>query len=220
MVELFVADDLDAELCETCLARAAERAIKAVVVPRADLSRLAATCEHQGVLARMGPFPYAEPGVLSAMPSDRALFLVLDAIQDPFNFGAMLRSAGAFGVDAVLISDQQQSPVTSQVARSSAGVVNRVPIVRTGDLPGLLQSLRGRGVRVVGASEKSTARLTECSLTRPTAIVIGNEGTGLSTQLLDCCDELVRIPIVPAVGSLNAAAAAAVVLYEAQRQRT
>ena len=106
-----------------------------------------------------------------------------------------------------------------QFARSSAGVVNRVPIAQVANLPELVQTLRTRGIRIVGASEKADKLLTDCNFRDATAIVIGNEGSGIGPELLARCDALARIPIDGAVGSLNAAAAAAVFFFEVRRQR-
>src|SRR5260221_13036084 len=108
--------------------------------------------------------------VLSAAP-ERPAYLVLDTVQDAYNFGGMLRWAGAFAADAVFIGKHRQVPVTSMVARSSAGFVNRVPIVQVADLAELALSLRQRNIRVVGASEKADATLVECDFRAATAIV-------------------------------------------------
>src|SRR5207248_1145738 len=136
-----------------------------------------------------------------------------------YNFGAMLRSAGAFAVDGVFVASDHQAPVSSMVARSSAGVVNRVAIAQVENLVELARTLGERSIRIVGASEKAGESLTACDFREPTAIVIGNEGTGIRPELLKCCQALARIPIDEAVGSLNAAAAAAVFCFEAHRQR-
>ncbi len=219
IVELYLADDLPADDLEEARAAAISRAINVRVDKRPVLEQQGHTSEHQGFLAKMGPFPYSlVEDVLSAAP-ECPLYLVLDAVQDPYNFGAMLRSAGAFAADAVFIGKHRQVPVTSMVARSSAGVVNRAPIVQVADLAELARTLRERNIRVTGASEKAPAALTDCDFRGATAIVIGNEGTGIGPELLQCCDELARIPIEGSVGSLNAAAAAAVFFFEVRRQR-
>lgn len=219
IVELYLADDLPAGEIEEARGAATGRGVNVCVEQQALLEQLGHTSEHQGFLAKMGPFPYAAlDDVLSAAP-EKPVYLVLDAVQDPYNFGAMLRSAGAFAADAVIIGKHRQVPVTSMVARSSAGVVNRVPIVQVADLAELAQLLRQRNIRVIGASEKAAASLTNCDFRQATAIVIGNEGTGISPELLKCCDDLARIPIEGIVGSLNAAAAAAVFFFEIRRQR-
>jgi 23S rRNA (guanosine2251-2'-O)-methyltransferase len=147
------------------------------------------------------------------------VYAVADGVQDPHNFGAMLRSAEVFGVEAFFISERGQAPVTSMAARSSAGAVNRVPIVRVPDLAALVDRLRERRIRVVGASEKAGEDLTAFDFTGPAAIVIGNEGSGIRPEVQARCDALLRIPQHGAIGSLNAAAAAAVFFYEMRRQR-
>jgi 23S rRNA (guanosine2251-2'-O)-methyltransferase len=131
----------------------------------------------------------------------------------------MLRSAGAFAVDGVFVGSRNQAAVNSLVARSSAGVVNRVPIAQVENLAALARELQQRQIRVVGASEKVQQPVTDCDFGAGTAIVIGNEGTGIGADLLECCDSLVRIPLAGDVDSLNAAAATAVLLYEVRRQR-
>jgi 23S rRNA (guanosine2251-2'-O)-methyltransferase len=219
ILELFLADNLPAGELEEARSAAERAGLTPQIVGPGVLEQQAHTAEHQGYLAKMGPYPYRTVDeVLSAAPAE-PLFLVLDAIQDPYNFGAMLRSAGAFGINGVFIGTHRQVPVTSMVARSSAGVVNHVPIVQVASLNDLVRTLRERGIRLIGATEKADVPLTECDLRGATAIVVGNEGTGISPELLACCDFKVRIPIEPVAGSLNAAAAAAVFFFEARRQR-
>lgn len=219
IVELHLADSLPAVRLAEARAAAARLGVRVHVAGRDVLERLGQTSEHQGYLAKMGPYPYATAADVLAGGGDSPLYLILDAIQDPYNFGAMLRSAGAFGAAGVFIGCSRQAPVSSMAARSSAGVVNRLPIAVVDDLVGLAHTLRGRRVTVVGASEKGGRPLTACDFRRGTAIVIGNEGTGISPELQACCDVLARIPIAGGVGSLNAAAAAAVFFFEVQRQR-
>jgi 23S rRNA (guanosine2251-2'-O)-methyltransferase len=188
--------------------------------PAARLAQLCGSREHQGYLAKMPEFPYDAPeGVLAGL-SDNPLCLVLDGIQDPHNFGAVLRSAEVLGVDAVFVGEVRQVDVTSQVVRSSAGAVNFVRLSRVSALPHLLANLKSRGLSVVGASEKGSVAPAECDLKRPTALVIGNEGTGLSDEVLAVCDERIAIPQHGRVGSLNAAVAAGILVYEAKRQRS
>lgn len=223
IVELHLADDLPVAQLDEARALAEPLGAKVVVEGRERLQSLAHTAEHQGYLARMGPFPYADAAELgtakASASSAGALFLILDSIQDPYNFGAILRSAGAFGVSGVFMGSRGQVPVTSMVARSSAGVVNRVPIAQVDDLCEQSKLLGARGVQVIGATEKADRRLVDCDFRRPTALIVGNEGIGIRPELLACCDLLVRIPVAADVDSLNAAAATAVLLYEATRWR-
>jgi 23S rRNA (guanosine2251-2'-O)-methyltransferase len=218
MVELHLADDLPSGQLDEARAAAERLGLIATIEPPQILEQLAHTAEHQGYLARMGPFPYRMVDEVLAAPAN-ALYLILDAIQDPYNFGAILRSAGAFAVSGVFIGTHRQVPVTSMVARSSAGAINHVPIAQVADLSELADILKARRVRVIGASEKAGQPLTAYDFCGAAAIVVGNEGTGISPEVLACCDTLVRIPIEAAVGSLNAAAAVAVFLFEIRRQR-
>jgi 23S rRNA (guanosine2251-2'-O)-methyltransferase len=219
ILELHLADDLPAGQLAEAQHAADQRAVPMRISPRARLEQLGHSTEHQGYLAKMGPFPLAGAEELLAGASARPLYLLLDAIQDPYNFGAMLRSAGAFSVDGVFVGNRNQATVNSLVARSSAGVVNRVPIAEVEDLAGLARELQQRGIRVVGASEKATRPIATDNFRAGTAIVVGNEGAGISADLLACCDAVVRIPLAGEVDSLNAAAATAVLLYEIRRQR-
>jgi 23S rRNA (guanosine2251-2'-O)-methyltransferase len=144
---------------------------------------------------------------------------VLDAIQDTFNFGAIVRSAEAMGARGIFVGTASQAGVNSLVARASAGAVNRIPIAETEDLGALFDILRQAGAQVLAADEKGGTPCTACDLCRPTAVVLGNEGRGVRPELLSQCDERVCIPMSGAIASLNVAAAAAVLLYEAWRQK-
>jgi 23S rRNA (guanosine2251-2'-O)-methyltransferase len=220
IAELRLADDLPGDELNAAMEKAKNQGVTAEVVPRDALERLCHTSEHQGYLARMGPFPYQTVDALLAASSGRALFLVLDALQDPYNFGAILRSAEIFGVTGVVIGTARQVPVTSMVARSSAGGVNRVPIAHVEDLAQLASQLKSSGFEIVGASEKGTVTLPEFRFPKCTAIVIGNEGEGIGEPLLGECTRLVRIPQVGQLGCLNAAVAASIFCYEAGKRTT
>jgi 23S rRNA (guanosine2251-2'-O)-methyltransferase len=220
ILELHLADDLPAGQLQTARELAVERGVKVQVGSREALQRLCHTSEHQGYLAKMPPFPFADAeAVLAARPA-QPLYLVLDAIQDPYNFGAMLRSAEVFAVDAVFIGTERQVEVTSLVARSSAGAVNRVPIAQVSDLVKFAGRLAALEIPLVSASEKAERTIDAHDFRSSTAIVIGNEGTGITPALAAQCRQFVRIPQYGAIGSLNAAAAAAIVFYEARRQRS
>ncbi len=183
------------------------------------LTQLCHSREHQGYVAKMAPFPYGTvESVLDSSPV-RPLFAVLDGVQDPHNFGAVIRSAHVLGVDAVFVPTYGQVPVTALVARSSAGAVSHMPIAQTDDLLNLVKLLQSRGVRLIGTSQRAAKSIAACDLKLASAIVIGNEGSGIRTELLAACDELVTIPQFGALESLNAAVSAGILFYEAQRQR-
>lgn len=184
-----------------------------------DITRRCRSAEHQGYAARMPPFPYDAPDALLAARTECSLYVVLDRIQDPFNFGAILRSADALGVDGLFVDATGQAEVSSHVARSSAGAVNHLRIAEATNLAATLAQIRRAGIAVVAADEEAERALYACDFRRPAAIVIGNEGAGIRRELLAECDERVRIPQRGHVASLNAAVSAGILLYEAVRQR-
>ena len=131
----------------------------------------------------------------------------------------MIRSAHVLGVDALFVPTHGQVPVTALVARSSAGAVSHMRIAQADDLLKLSKLLRSRGVRLIGTSQHAHQPVDACDLKSASAIVIGNEGSGIRDELLAACDELVTIPQFGTVESLNAAVSAGILFYEAQRQR-
>lgn len=218
ILDLYLSDRLPAALAGEAR-EAAERVGVPICVESPDaLSRRCHTEEHQGFLARMSEFPYARMEDILAERPASPLYALTAGIQDPHNLGAILRSAEVFGLDALFIEERGQVGVTSMVARSSAGAVNRIPVARA-RLLALADRMRAEGIAVVGASEKAATGISDFDFARPCAIVIGNEGSGISAELAARCSAMVRIPQAGAIGSLNAAAAAAVFFYEARRQR-
>ena len=189
------------------------------IEPCERLTQLSHSREHQGFLAKMAEFPYDRVDDVLAATKAQPLFAILDGLQDPHNFGAVIRSAHVLGVDALFVPIRGQVEVTAQVARSSAGAVNHIRIAQTGDLVTLAAQLRSRGVRVIGTSQRAVHPIYESDLSGAIAVVIGNEGTGIRDELLSACDELVTIPQFGAVESLNAAVSAGILFYEVQRQR-
>jgi 23S rRNA (guanosine2251-2'-O)-methyltransferase len=218
ILELWVADDLphqDVASIEQ-LATVAE-----VPVQRAARNTLVSRCrgeDHQGFAARMSEFPYQSTESVIANSSRWPLTIALDRIQDPFNFGTMLRSAEIFGAAGVIIGTREQVGVTSQVARSSVGAVNRLPIARVPDLAAFLESVP-HTVSIVSASEKAVMSISDFDFCQPTLLVIGNEGRGISEEVARHCRASVRIPQQGTLNSLNAAAALAIICYEARRQQ-
>ena len=220
VLELHLADDLDEEELEVARASAASHGVKMLIEPRRRLTELCHVHEHQGYLAKMTAFPYTDDGDLLGRPDTLSLCVILDAIHDPHNFGAIVRSAEVFGAGAVFVADKGQAAVSTAVARASVGAVNRVPIAMVEDLRDLVGRLKEAGVTVVAASPNAERDACDVDLVRPCAIVVGNEAQGISDDLLVCCSERARIPQHGKIGSLNAAASASILLYEAQRQRS
>lgn len=219
ILDLYLSNQLPDVLLSRVKADAARLGLVAVVEEPGVLDKLCHTTEHQGFLARMTDFPYSvEAATIAALPAS-PFCVVLDGIQDPYNFGAIVRSAEVFGAHAVFIGETGQVGVTSMVVRSSAGAVNRVPIVRVADLMALSAALRGKGIQLVAASEKADGNLMDHDFKAGCAVVIGNEGVGPRQELMAQCDRVVKIPQVGHIGSLNAAVAAGIFFYEVRRQR-
>jgi len=218
-LEVWIAEDLEPDVLAEAADTAARLGIEIVEAAAESMTRRCGGLAHQGLMAQMPPFPYADVDAVLNDGGEAAFFMVLDGVQDPFNFGAILRSADVFGATGVFVPAANQSDVTVQVARSSAGAVNYVPIAQAPDLVELLSRLRDRGVRSVAATGEAQRTLHESDLTGPVALVIGNEGIGIRAELLAACDEQVRIPQSGHVESLNAAVAAGILCYEVQRQR-
>ena len=218
--ELVLSTELDDDVRTLVSDQAAKFGISIQTDEPARLTQLSGARDHQGLLAKMPPYPYADPAVAIGDASKPAFFLMLDAIQDPFNFGAICRVACVFGVDAVFIGSQSQVEVTSQVARSSAGAVNRLAICRVTDLAGLARQLRSSGVRLAATSPHADSSIDAAPLGEPLVMIIGNEGAGVREELTALCDLTVSIPQATSFDSLNAAVSTGIVCYEVHRQRT
>jgi 23S rRNA (guanosine2251-2'-O)-methyltransferase len=186
------------------------------------LDRLAATAHHQGVAADVSPYPALDIHDLQSMllKRTRPLVLLLDHIQDPQNLGALLRTAESAGVDAVVLPKRRASGVTPAAVRASSGAAEHVKVALVANVGEVVRRLKDDGYRIVGLDAAPDSRLyCETDLSGPLGLVVGSEGEGLQPMVRDLCDALVRIPQLGRVGSLNAAAAGAVVVFEAVRQR-
>lgn len=185
------------------------------------LSELCQARHHQGLAARMGDFPYrSEDWLLQNGSLDAAnLIVICDRIQDSHNFGAILRSCDALNAFAVVIGEREQSPVSPQVARSSAGAVNHLDIVATDSLPQTTDKLSEAGFTIVAASEKATQTSWDCNLGGRIALILGNEAEGVTDSLMELCQLKTKVPMLGQVDSLNVAVAAGMLLHEIRRQQ-
>lgn len=182
------------------------------------LDRLVGGANHQGVAAVVGPYPYVEPEGENFWTSF-GLLLLLDHIQDPQNLGAIMRTAEAVGVDAVVLPQERSVGVTPAVARVSAGACEHLAVCRVGSLRQAMREMRQCGFRLVGLEGMEEAEpYSHGKLDLPVGLVVGSEGSGMSRTVRQACDSLIRIPMRGKVNSLNAAAATAVALYEILRQ--
>ena len=200
------------------------RSAGAVVVEadRRKLDAMSRTHAHQGVIALAAVREYA--GVedilrAAAEKGEPPLIVVCDEISDPQNLGAIIRTAECAGAHGVVIPKRRSAGLTAIVAKTSAGAVAHVPVARVPNLPALLDDLKKRGIWVFGTAADGTTSLYDADLKGPAAIVIGSEGSGMGRLVAERCDFLVSIPMRGKLSSLNASAAAAILLYEAVRQR-
>lgn len=182
-----------------------------------ELTRLAGSPDHQGVVAEVDPYPYADALALVDRPN--ALIIALDQVQDPHNLGAVARSAEAAGADGLVICGRRAASVTASVAKASAGAVEHLPIARVGSLAEFLTRAKDAGGWIYGADADAETAYTEIDLTGTIVLVLGSEGRGLRRLVAERCDGLVSIPVRGKVASLNVSAAAAALLFEAVRQR-
>ena len=199
---------------------------KGIVVVEADrrkLDAMSATHSHQGVIAVAAVREYASVADILQAARDKnepPLVVVCDELSDPHNLGAVIRTAEAAGAHGVIIPKRRSAGLTAVVAKTSAGAVSYLPVARVANLTALLKELKEEGLWVFGTAADGATSLYQADLKGPAAIVIGSEGAGMSRLVREQCDFLVSIPMRGQVNSLNASAAAAVVLYEAVRQRS
>lgn len=190
-------------------------------LPRQEISHIARTSSPQGVLASVSPYRYGTLEELTAgFKEDTVpLVLVLDGVEDPRNFGSLLRVADAVGVNGVIVARRRSCPVTAVVAKASAGAVEHVMVVQVASISGTLMRMKEEGLWVVGADAEGGDLYHQLDLTLPVAVVLGGEGKGLRRLVKERCDFLARLPMAGGISSLNVSAAGAVLLYEVLRQR-
>ena len=199
---------------------AAQSGVPVQQLPRAALQRMAGKAVHQGVVAIRSAIAYQDvDAMLAAIAPSlddvkqlRPRLLMLDGIQDPRNYGAIVRSAVAFGVAGIIVPARGMAPLSPAMIKASSGTASRIPIARTGSLAAQVPALQERGYYVYGASTRAGASLWSLDWDRPTALVIGSEGHGLRRETARVCDGMVSIPMPGDVASLNASVAAGILL--------
>ena len=196
-----------------------------IVVVEADrrkLDGMSRTHAHQGVIALAAVREYVSVDDIladAAAKNERPLIVVCDEISDPHNLGAIIRTAYCAGAHGVVIPKRRSAGLTSVVAKTSAGAVSHMKVARVPNIPSLLKDLKKQGVWVFGTAVNGTTGLYDADLKGAAAIVIGSEGDGMTRLAAENCDFLVSIPMKGDLNSLNASASAAILLYEAVRQR-
>ena len=202
--------------------RAREKGIVVVEADRRKLDGMSRTHAHQGVIALAAMREYVSVHSLldaAAEKGEAPLLVVCDEISDPHNLGAILRTAECAGAHGVIIPKRRSAGLTAIVGKTSAGAVSYMPVARVSNLPATLEELKKKGVWVYGTAAEGTTSLYDADLKGPAAIVIGSEGSGMGRLVREKCDFLVSIPMKGHISSLNASAAAAILLYEAVRRR-
>jgi 23S rRNA (guanosine2251-2'-O)-methyltransferase len=187
--------------------------------PPDELERLCGSPDHQGVVAEVDPYPYADPGSLFDADDGQGLVVALDEIQDPHNLGAVCRAAEVAGAAGVVIPERRAASVTPAACKASAGAVEHLPVARVRNLADWLGEAKKAEAWIYGAEAGAERLYTDLEWTGRAVLVLGSEGKGLRQRVANTCDALVSIPVAGRVGSLNASVAAAVILFEARRQR-
>ena len=221
--KLFVADgDTDRALARIC---AMAKQVGAVVVPtdRRKLDYMSATGAHQGVIAMVAAHDYASIDDILKKAQDAGeppLIVICDELSDPHNLGAIIRTAECAGAHGIIIPKRRSVGLTAVVGKASAGALEYMPVARVSNITAAIDTLKKAGVWVYGTAAEGDTTLYRADLKSAAAIVIGNEGEGMSRLVSERCDFKVSIPMKGSISSLNASAAAAIMLYEAVRQRS
>lgn len=220
--KVFVAaGDTDRSL-QRLAAQAKEAGAVVVPVDRRKLDAMSSTHAHQGIIALAAAREYFSIDDLLQEAADRGeapLLVICDELTDPHNLGAIIRSAECAGAHGVIIPKRRSVGLTAVVAKASAGAVEYMKVARVTNINSAMEELKEKGIWIFGTAAEGSIPMYRADLTVPAAIVIGNEGAGMSRLVQKNCDVTVNIPMKGHVSSLNASAAASILLYEALRQR-
>ena len=220
--KVFVADgDTDRGL-QRLAAQAKEAGAVIVPVDRRKLDTMSFTRSHQGIIALTAAHEYATVDDIleeAAARGEAPLIIICDELTDPHNLGAIMRSAECAGAHGIIIPKRRSVGLTATVAKASAGAVEYMKVARVTNINNAINELKEKGVWVFGTAAEGSIPMYKADLTGAAAIVIGNEGEGMSQLVRKNCDVMVHIPMKGKISSLNASAAASILLYEAVRQR-
>lgn len=220
--KIWIAQQSNRASLRELLQLAKEQGVLVQFVPKNKLDQLAQGVVHQGVLASVAAYPYAELETLFARAKERGeapFFLLLDQVEDPHNLGSIMRTAEATGVHGIIIPKHRAVGLTATVAKASAGAIEYIPVVRVTNMVRTIEQLKQEGVWIAGTDAFASQDYRQADYALPLAVVIGSEGKGISRLVLEKCDFCVRIPLRGKVNSLNASVAAALLMYEVYRNR-
>lgn len=201
---------------------AREKGIQVQTVPKTKIEDLVGNAVHQGLVASIAAYEYAELEDVFKKAEEKGedpFIVILDGVEDPHNLGSILRTADATGVHGIIIPKRRSASLTATVAKASTGAIEHVPVVRVTNLTQTIEQLKARGVWVFGTDMNGTD-YRKWNTSGPLAIVMGNEGKGVSRIVKESVDEMVTIPMVGHVQSLNASVASALMMYEVFRNRS
>ena len=218
--KLYIQDDLRGKNVDAIKALAAEKKVSISWTPKKTLSDMTGGAVHQGFVLRVSEFAYSDLSVImdKAEQEENPLILILDGLNDPHNFGSILRTADATQVTGIIIPKHRAVGVTPVVAKTSTGAVEHIPIARVTNLSQTLDKLKESGFWVFGTDMDGTPS-HKWNTAGKLALIIGNEGKGISANIKKQVDEMITIPMSGHVQSLNASVAAAVLMYEVYRNR-
>lgn len=219
--KIFIQSGLHNDLVKELMTVARQHQVPFSFAPEQKLNRLS-TKNHQGVICLLSAVHYVpfENLIDKAYAEGRApFFVIMDRITDVRNFGAIARTAECAGMDAIIIEEKGNAPVTGDAMKTSAGALSHLAVCRVADLKKAMKTLRDNGIQIIACTEKAEKHIFELDLNAPTALLLGSEEDGISTALLREADHLAKIPQFGHIGSLNVSVAAGVVIYEVVRQK-
>ncbi|CAH0120760.1 MULTISPECIES: 23S rRNA (guanosine(2251)-2'-O)-methyltransferase RlmB [unclassified Paenibacillus] len=221
--KLWIADTAQKHLAQPIAAEAKRQGIVVQNADKRKLDQMVPGVQHQGVVAQVAAYGYAEVDDLLAAAAERGeppFLLLLDEIEDPHNLGSILRTADCTGVHGVIIPKRRSVGLTATVSKTSAGAVEYVPVARVTNLAQTIDQLKKQGLWIVGTDVSGDQELYgSAQFNMPIALVIGNENKGMGRLIKEKCDFLVKLPMVGRINSLNASVAAGIFMYEVLRQR-
>ncbi|MCJ8014977.1 23S rRNA (guanosine(2251)-2'-O)-methyltransferase RlmB [Paenibacillus sp. KQZ6P-2] len=221
--KIWVAENAQKHLTQPIIIEAKKLGVVIQQVDKRKLDQLAPGVQHQGVVAQVAPYAYAEVEDILLEAENKGeppFILLLDEIEDPHNLGSILRTADCTGVHGVIVPKRRSAQVTATVSKTSAGAAEYVPVARVTNLGQTIDSLKEKGIWVVGTDVSAESGIYETNVfDGPVAIVIGNEGKGMGRLIREKCDVLIKLPMNGQINSLNASVAAGVVMYEVLRRR-
>ncbi|MBX2917520.1 MAG: 23S rRNA (guanosine(2251)-2'-O)-methyltransferase RlmB [Cyclobacteriaceae bacterium] len=219
--KVFVQAGLNNDLIKELIQVAKSKGVPFTFVPQAKLNRLS-TKNHQGVICLLATVSYANlEGIIDkAYQEGREPFLlIVDRVTDVRNFGALARTAECAGLDAIVMGDSGNAPITGDAMKTSAGALSHLPVCREKDIKKAIRFLKENGIQIIACTEKASDLLYDMDLNTPLALMVGSEEDGISPQLLKDADRLAKIPMSGKISSLNVSVAAGISIYEAVRQK-